>query len=146
MKCPKGREFNSNSPYEFNKNSGQIKRKSYSRKSSRSGKISRVVASCIEDVGAPGKGPKTLPKLSDDIHLSKFGYSLKNKASSRRASLKRASRKIGTLPILKRTNLIANYTAVPENKAKLRADVEYLKRQYSKEKKSKQRKSKKSRK
>ncbi len=130
MKCPKG----------------QIKRKSYSRKSSRSGKISRVASSCIEDVGAPGKGLKTLPRLSEDVHLSKYGYSLKKKASSRRASLKRASRDIGTLPVLKRTNLIANYTAVPENKAKLRADVEYLKRQYSKEKKSKVSKSRKSRK
>lgn len=96
-------------------------------------KQSRSPAVCIEDVGAPGHGPKTLPPLGDEIHLSKYGYSLKDTKMSRQKSLKKASKKHGTLKVLKRTNLIANYTAVPENKKKLRDDVEFLKDEYARE-------------
>lgn len=121
---------------------GKILRKGSLKKShkrtSKSGKKvsikqSRMPAVCIEDVGAPGHGPTTLPPLGDEIHLSKYGYSLKNSKMSRQKSLKKASKKHGTLKVLKRTNLIANYTAVPENKAKLRSDVEFLKEEYAHE-------------
>lgn len=124
---------------------GQILRKSSIKKSHtrtlKSGKKvsvkqSRTPPTCVEDVGAPGKGPKILPSLGDDIHLSNFGYSLKDKKQSRHQSLKKASKKHGTLKVLKRTNLIANYSSWnPENYKKLRQDVEFLKDEYAEEKK-----------
>ena len=98
-------------------------------------KQSRMPSTCVEDVGAPGKGPKVLPPLGDDIHLSNFGYSLKDTKQSRQQSLKKASKKHGTLKVLKRTNLIANYSSWnPENFKKLRQDVEFLKDEYAQEK------------
>ena len=134
---------------------GKILRKSSVKKSHRrttksgkkvSVKQSRSPAVCIEDIGAPGHGPKTLPPLGDEIHLSKYGYSLKDSKMSRQKSLKKASKKHGTLKVLKRTNLIANYTAVPENKEKLREDVEFLKEEYAQEKEMGRSKTKKSKK
>lgn len=79
-----------------------------------------------------------LPKISGDIHLSDYGYTLKNKEKSRKTSLKRASKKEGTLTTLRHLNLIRNYTkSVPKNYKKLSKDVEFLKKEYVKEKRSK---------
>lgn len=132
---------------------GKILRKSSVKKSHtrtlKSGKKvsvkqSRTPATCIEDVGAPGKGPKVLPPLGDEIHLSNYGYSLQDKKQSRQKSLKKASKKHGTLKVLKRTNLIANYSSWnPENYKKLRQDVEFLKKEYAEEKQMSRTKSKK---
>ncbi len=91
---------------------GSIK-KSHSRKTFSGKKVSvkqsRTPPTCVKDVGKEGKGPKILPKLGDEIHLSNFGYSLKNTKQERQKSLKKASKKHGTLKVLKRTNLISNY-------------------------------------
>jgi hypothetical protein len=115
-------------------------RKSYTKKTSSGKKIkikqSRMPATCITDVGTPGKGPKTLPPLGDELHLSKYGYSLKDTKQARQQSLKKASKKFGTLKVLKRTNLIANYSQWnEENYKKLKQDVEFLKSKYASEKK-----------
>ena len=76
-----------------------------------------------------------LPPLSDNVHLSNFGYSLHNTKQNRQSSLKKASKKHGTLKVLKRTNLIANYSQWnKENYKKLRQDVEFLKKEYATEK------------
>jgi hypothetical protein len=95
-------------------------------------KQSRMPSTWITDVGQPGKGPKTLPKLGSEIHLSNFGYSLKDTKQERQKSLKKASKKHSTLKVLKRTNLIANYSQWNEkNYKKLRQDVDFLKKEYS---------------
>lgn len=75
-------------------------------------------------------------------HLSKFGYATSKKASKRHESLKRSSKKYGTLPVLKRLNLIRNITA-PEQKAHkiMSQDVEYMKKLYKNEKLSRPKKS-----
>ena len=117
---------------------GSVK-KAHTRKTSSGKKVSvkqsRMPSTCVKDIGAPGKGPKILPALGDEIHLSKFGYSLKEKKQERQKSLKKASKKHGTLKVLKRTNLIANYSQWnEENYKKLRQDVEFLKDEYAKEK------------
>jgi hypothetical protein len=118
---------------------GSLK-KSHSRKTSSGKKVSvkqsRTPPVCIKDVGEEGKGPKILPPLGDDVHLSNFGYSLKSNRQDRQKSLKKASKKHGTLKVLKRTNLIANYSQWNEdNYKKLRQDVEFLKDEYATEKK-----------
>jgi len=78
---------------------------------------------------------KLLPKPDKNVHLSKYGYETSKKASTRKASLKRASAKIGALPVLKRLNLIRNITR-PDLEVKniLSKDVEYMKKIYKKEK------------
>ena len=120
--------------------SGQIKKSSYKRKSykKKDGTVvsaARVAASCVPDRGQPGKGPKVLPAISDNMSLSKYGYSLKKPAMARRQSLKRASKKTSTLEVERRVNLIRNYSKwEPKNYEKLSADVEFMKREYAKEK------------
>ena len=78
---------------------------------------------------------KLLPKPDKNVHLSKYGYVTSKKASTRKASLKRASAKMGALPVLKRLNLIRNLTRPDlEVKNVLSKDVEYMKKIYEKEK------------
>ena len=78
---------------------------------------------------------KTLPPLDTEIKLSDYGYSLQKRPKERKSSLKRASKKNNTLAVLRRVNLIRNYSkSVPENYNKLSQDVEFLKKEYKKEK------------
>ena len=80
---------------------------------------------------------KTLPPVSrsKSVSLSRFGYKLSRSRSARRRALKRAARSRGTLLVLKRVNLIGNYSkSNPKNYEKLRDDVEYLKDEYAKSK------------
>jgi hypothetical protein len=82
-------------------------------------------------------GKNILPPLSKSSKesLSKYGYKLSKTSLSRRRALKKAARSRGTLKVLKRVNLIANYSkSRPKNHRKLRSDVEYLKDTYAKEK------------
>ena len=83
----------------------------------------------------PKAGVKLLPRPDPNVHLSKQGYSTSKKASSRHNSLKRSSKKYGTLPVLKRLNLIRNLTPVtmPAHKV-MSSDVEFMKKFYSHEK------------
>ena len=84
------------------------------------------------------KRPKVLPPIGNEMHLSDYGYSLQRPIKERRSSLKRASKKQGELAVLRRVNLIRNYSkSVPVNYKKLSDDVEYLKKQYARSKKSK---------
>jgi len=78
---------------------------------------------------------KLLPKPDRNIHLSKYGYKTDKNTQSRQSSLKKASDKMGTLPVLKRLNLIRNITR-PDLSVKkvLGQDVEYMKKIYEKEK------------
>lgn len=79
---------------------------------------------------------KVLPPIDNqDIHLSDYGYSLDKTQAQRKTSLKRASKKEGTLEVLRRLNLIRNYTAVESNKKKMSKDMEFMKSQYKKSKK-----------
>jgi hypothetical protein len=93
---------------------------------------------------------KLLPrpdKSANAPHLSKYGYSTAKKSLSRHESLKRSSKKYGTLPVLKRLNLIRNITS-PDLKAHkvMSSDVEYMKKLYKNEKTQSRSKSKKSKK
>ena len=80
---------------------------------------------------------KILPPVGDEIILGDYGYSLQDLPKERKASLKRASKKNNTLTVLRRVNLIRNYSkSVPTNYNKLSQDVEFLKKEYKKEKES----------
>ena len=83
-----------------------------------------------------------LPKPDTKYHhLSKYGYKLDSKKETRHTSLKRASKKYGTLPVLKRVNLIRNITnpQLTENKKKLASDVKFMTQLYNKEKRTMER-------
>jgi hypothetical protein len=83
-----------------------------------------------------------LPKPDTKYHhLSKYGYKLSSKKDTRHNSLKRASTKYGTLPVLKRVNLIRNITnpQLKENKKKLASDVKFMMQLYNKEKRTMER-------
>jgi hypothetical protein len=75
-----------------------------------------------------------LPQPDDQNHLSQFGYTLEKNKKKRQGSLKRASKKFGTLPVLKRVNLIRNITnpTLTKNKNKLKSDVNFLSKMYKK--------------
>lgn len=106
-------------------------RKSYTRKDGSRVKNTYVQPSCIQDRGKSGKGPKILPKPDPNIHLRDYGYSVDKNSGQRQRALKRASRELGTLPVLRRLNLIANYSKSDiEKEEKMRNDVEYMKRQH----------------
>jgi len=85
------------------------------------------------------KKKSKLPNPSlDKIHLSDFNYYLDYVDSTRQKALRKASKKHGTLKILKRVNLIRNITKhKSKNKKILSKDVDYLKKRYKKEKKKK---------
>ena len=102
--------------------------------SSRKSSMKRAVR-----VKRPGpKKPKVLPPIGNEMHLSDYGYSLQKLKKQRRGSLKKASKKEGTLAVLRRINLIRNYSkSVPVNYSKLSQDVEFMKKTYAKEKNSK---------
>lgn len=78
---------------------------------------------------------KVLPPIDrESPHLSDYGYTLAKPEKDRKVSLKRASSKEGTLQVLRRLNLIRNYTAVLANKKKMNKDMEFMKDLYSKSK------------
>jgi hypothetical protein len=79
-----------------------------------------------------------LPIPNDDFHLKSVGYSIKNKKTTRHNSLRKASKKVGTLRVLKRLNLIRNLTKNnTKNKVILSDDVDYMKKMYKKQSKDK---------
>lgn len=85
-------------------------RKSHSRRSYKRSDGTRVSAtrvsrtsvgpSCTPDKGKPGKTPlskRILPKLGDEIHLTKFGYHTDLADETRHKALRSASRSHGAL-------------------------------------------------
>jgi hypothetical protein len=104
---------------------GQIVRSKYTRKSYRNKngtlvKKTVVPATCINDQGNPGKGPKLFTVKKGD--LTKYGYSLKNKATLRRKSLKNSNKKIDKNTLIRKLNALSilqkNTNPVYSRKAK----------------------------
>lgn len=108
---------------------GQILRVGYTTR-----KGVKVKPTCIKDRGKPGKGPKTLPDTSGDLHLTDYGYKTALAASTRRAALRRASQAEGTLAVLRHLNLIRNKQASGSDAKNIMSeDVNYMKQYYSRE-------------
>ena len=93
-----------------------------------------------------------LPLPDPNVHLSKYGYSVSKKKQSRQESLKKSSKKYGTLPVLKRLNLIRNLTSVKTSDKThkvhdiMSKDVDFMKKLYKNEKHSLERQKKSSKK
>jgi hypothetical protein len=88
----------------------------------------------IKDINIESKGgesTKILPEINNDISLREYGYSLHNNKLDRQKSLIRASKKEGSLPILRRLILISNYSkSEKDNFQKYRKDIKFLKDLY----------------
>lgn len=85
-----------------------------------------------------------LPKLNPDDSLSDFGYKLSMSQANRRRAMRRAVRKNGALPVMRRLNLIRNYSkSHKKNYERLSEDVEFMKRLYARKKSKSKSKSKK---
>ena len=98
---------------------GMIRRKSFTNK-----RGVHVRSSCVKDRGAPGKGPKTLPKYKSG---SLPGYHLKDRESTRRSKLRKISKKKGCIRTLREVNLLRNFnTRGSANYKKLSKDVRYM--------------------
>jgi hypothetical protein len=105
-------------------------KKSYNRKDGTKVKGSKIKSSLIKDRGQKGKGKK-LFEIKDKGFLREEGYSLKKSLSQRRASLKKASREKGMLPVLRHLNAIRTLQkSNPENYKKLDEDVKYIQKEY----------------
>lgn len=111
LKCPKGK----------------IARSSYTTK-----RGVHVRPACVPDKGAPGKTPasrKVLP-IPKKGSLGKYSYgNIKHTAAgTRRKALKVAVESEGYAPIIRRLNLLANYTKVsdPETYKIMRADMAWI--------------------
>lgn len=73
---------------------------------------------------------KTLPKLGDKVHIRKYGYKITKPDNERRNSLKKASKKHGTLTVLKRLNLIRNLSRNKKAEEVLSKDVQFMSDMY----------------
>jgi hypothetical protein len=115
---------------------GKILRKSYVRKTVR-GKRVFVPASCIPDVGAPGKG---LPGGEPGIgplrkgNLAVFGYSkvVDMSTARRHLALAAAVREYGALSVWRKLNAVAIYTrrTSPASSKVFRKDRDWVKEYY----------------
>jgi len=108
--------------------SGMIWRKGYTRKDG-----TRVKGACIIDRGAPGKGPKVLPKLRKG-RLDQFIAKNLNKpytdlsAAQRHSALKRAVSKLGAPTVVRMLNAPAIYLkrTAPVKAAVFNADKKWV--------------------
>jgi hypothetical protein len=110
---------------------GTIRRRAYRKRSGIT-----VKASCIRDVGAPGKGlasgPGIGPLRSGD--LSRFGYDnvVDMSAPRRHLALARATSAYGALSVFRKLNAVYVYTrrTSPASSRIFKADRDWVKAQY----------------
>lgn len=119
---------------------GKIRRVSFTRTVKKTGKKVHVPSACVPAKSKTGKKtPKSkriLPKVGKETKLRKYGYALNKPALSRHRALRKASKKEGSLKVLRHLNLIRNFTpgvTEPANKAKFAKDVEYMSHLHAKE-------------
>lgn len=118
---------------------GKIRRNSFTRTIKKTGKKVHVPSTCVPAKSKTGrKTPKSkriLPKVGKETKLRKYGYALSKTPLQRHKALRKASKKEGSLKVLRHLNLIRNFTAgvgEPVNKAKLAKDVAYMSKLHSK--------------
>ena len=111
---------------------GTILRNAYTRYT-RKGKRTFVPASCIRDIGAPGKGLKGSPGIGPlrKGELAQFGYVNVSKLSSeqRRIALRKAIAAFGSLTVWRKLNAVAVYTrrTSPSVSKIFKSDMDWIK-------------------
>lgn len=116
---------------------GTIRRAGYTRRLARSRRTIYVPASCIPDVGAPGKGLASgepgIGRLREG-DLSKFGYDNVTTLSvgRRHLALARAVREYGALSLFRKLNAVYVYTrrSSPASSRIFKADRDWVRATY----------------
>jgi hypothetical protein len=116
---------------------GTIRRAGYSRRVTRSSRRIYVPASCIPDVGAPGKGLASgepgIGRLREG-DLSRFGYDnvMTLSAGQRHLALARAVRAYGALSLFRKLNAVYVYTrrSSPVSSRIFKADRDWVRATY----------------
>lgn len=118
------------------KHRSYIRRAAYTRKT-KSGTRVRVPAALIKNVGRPGKGytgPDGRPGIGPlrEGELSQFGYAnvVKKSAKTRRAALKKAVARYGSLSVRRKLQAVATYTkrTSPRASKVFKSDIAWIKR------------------
>lgn len=102
-----------------------VVRKGYWRRS-RSGRRTYVKSARIADRGAPGKGPKVIPKLKPG-KMEQFGYNLHESAQKRRTAIRRSARRVGYATTMRRVNALRVLLKREPDGQKAKRDVEWMK-------------------
>jgi hypothetical protein len=116
---------------------GTIPRAGYTRRVARSSRRIYVPASCIPDVGAPGKGLASgepgIGRLREG-DLSRFGYDNVTtlSAGQRRLALARAVRTYGALSLFRKLNAVYVYTrrSSPASSRIFKSDRDWVRATY----------------
>lgn len=111
---------------------GQIERVGYSYKK-KSGTHVSVSKTCINDKGAPGKGPKLIiiPKEDQGL-LGDYGYTLSQSHEDRVKSIKKAFKEHSKLKILRHVNALRTLQKSNErNYNKLNRDLKWIQEHYN---------------
>lgn len=101
---------------------GKIMRHSYTRvinKKNGTRKLVRVKATCVKDMGKPGKLAPAAPTIGPlkKGELSRFGYSYKNPEQVRRRALAVAIKQLGSLNLYRKLDAVAKLTTLTSPKA-----------------------------
>jgi len=91
-----------------------------------------VPASCIENKGLPGKGPKIIGPLKKG-ELTRYGYSARVGSEQRHVALKKAILVYGPLDVFHKLDAVAKLTVhtAPEAHKIFKADIEWVKKNYT---------------
>lgn len=107
-------------------------RKAYTKSDGTRVKASRVPSTWIIDRGKPGKGPDYIGKLKKGT-LTKYGYHLKESATTRHAALDKAVKKYGKLTVFRKVNALAvlQKNTNPKYASVARSDKSYLRKKFN---------------
>lgn len=116
---------------------GKILRSSYTRRiltKNGSVKETKVSATCVRDMGKPGKLPKGAPTIGPlkKGELQRFGYMYKLPEHTRHNSLRAAIKSLGSLNVYRKLDAVAKLTNLtsPKASATFTADRNWIRSKY----------------
>ena len=116
---------------------GKILRSSYTRRSlAKNGSVkeTRVSATCVRDMGKPGKLPKGAPTIGPlkKGELQRFGYMYKLPDHDRHNALRVAVKVLGSLNVYRKLDAVAKLTNLtsPKASATFAADRDWIRSKY----------------
>lgn len=116
---------------------GKIMRSSYTRRiRTKNGyvKEAKVSATCVRDMGKPGKLPKGAPTIGPlkKGELQRFGYMYKLPEHDRHNSLRAAIKSLGSLNVYRKLDAVAKLTNLtsPKASATFSADRDWIRSKY----------------
>lgn len=136
--CVRGKKTNKKTKSKSNYcGPGKILRSSYTRRiRTKNGYIkeTKVSATCVRDMGKPGKLPKGAPTIGPlkKGELQRFGYMYKLPEHDRHNSLRMAIKSLGSLNVYRKLDAVAKLTNLtsPKASATFAADRDWIRSKY----------------